>query len=113
MKKYEEAIRSLKLDNEFLGMANPKIVERNKLAIHALEMFVEFGWKLCSDGTPPIGDYSVLVWFGNLGTWDMVHVSDYFDDVTCGTGENGEQLYTKRYISENIVAWKMVEDFKP
>ena len=35
----------------------------------------------------------------------MVHIQDYFDDITAGLDENGNQLYTKRYIEMGITHW--------
>lgn len=64
----------------------------------------------CSDRLPELCDASVLVcsttgadgWpnYGfPKGGYDMVHIQDYFDDVTDGFDEDGNQKYTKMYLS--------------
>ncbi len=37
---------------------------------------------------------------------DMVHVEDYFGDITSGVDENGNQTYTKLYLSEKVTHWQ-------
>lgn len=39
------------------------------------------------------------------GGIDFVRIQDYFDDITAGPDENGNQLYTKRYIEMGITHW--------
>ena len=65
-------------------------------------------WIKCSDRLPESKDDSVLVCSVSgsaegsygfpKGGFDMVHIQDYFDDVTDGFDENGKQKYTKMYI---------------
>lgn len=62
-------------------------------------------WIKCSDRLPEKGDYNVLVYFSKLDSIDMVHVEDYFDDITAGLDENGNQLYTKMYLSNDVTHW--------
>jgi len=61
-------------------------------------------WISCSDRLPELGDYSVLG-FWQHGGWDMIHVEDYFGDITDGFNNKGEQLYTKWYQSQCITHW--------
>ena len=35
----------------------------------------------------------------------MVHIQDYFGDVTCGLDSEGKQLYTKMYLSNGVTHW--------
>ncbi|MGG5195300.1 DUF551 domain-containing protein [Citrobacter sp. S5] len=72
-------------------------------------------WIKCSDQLPESKDDSVLVCsvtgsgdntYGfPKGGFDMVHIQDYFDDVTDGFDENGKQKYTKMYIHAGITHW--------
>ncbi|MCR8603270.1 DUF551 domain-containing protein [Salmonella enterica subsp. enterica serovar Typhimurium] len=39
------------------------------------------------------------------GGIDLVHIQDYFDDITAGWDENGKQLYAERYIEMGITHW--------
>lgn len=61
-------------------------------------------WINVNDRLPEIGDYSVLAYFSENGGIDMVHVEDYFEDITNGIIE-GEQQYTKWYISQGVSHW--------
>lgn len=36
----------------------------------------------------------------------MVHVEDFFGDITNGRDENGNQKYTKLYLSHGITHWQ-------
>lgn len=62
-------------------------------------------WIKCSDELPEIGDYSVLVYFSKYGDVDMVHVVDYFSNITDGLDSDGNQLYTKWYLHRKITHW--------
>lgn len=72
-------------------------------------------WIKCSERLPESKDESVLVCsitgekYHNYGFpkggYDMVHIRDYFDDVTAGLDEQGNQLYTKQYIGAGITHW--------
>lgn len=66
-----------------------------------------FEWISVELETPPLGDYSVLVWFDH-GAWDMVHVQDWFGDITCGIDDKGNQKYTKWYLKQGITHWSFV-----
>ena len=64
-------------------------------------------WIRIEERTPELGDYSVLVWFEH-GAWDMVHVEDWFGDITNGLDENGVQQYTKWYLKQPVTHWAYV-----
>jgi len=65
--------------------------------LEAVKVFIEHysEWVRVDDKLPEIKDDSVLVHFSN-GSIETVHL-DWFDSVTCGIGENGEQLYCKAF----------------
>jgi hypothetical protein len=60
-------------------------------------------WISVNDSLPPLGDYSVLAYFKG-GGMDMVHVEDYFKDITAGI-KDGIQRYTKWYVSQGVTHW--------
>jgi hypothetical protein len=69
-------------------------------------------WVSVEERLPESEDNSVLVYFGlpdHTGfcgyVADMVHIQDYFDDITDGYDEHGNQLYTKWYLSRGITHW--------
>ena len=71
-------------------------------------------WIKCSDELPESRDDSVLVCSitGSedgkgfpKGGFDMVHIQDYFDDITDGIDEDGNQKYTKWYLTQGITHW--------
>lgn len=72
-------------------------------------------WIKCSDKLPEFKDELVLVCsitgekYDNYGFpkggYDAVHIYDYFEDITAGLDESGNQLYTKRYIESGITHW--------
>ena len=64
-------------------------------------------WIRIEERTPELGDYSVLVWFEH-GAWDMVHVEDWFGDITNGLDENCVQQYTKWYLKQHVTHWANV-----
>ena len=35
----------------------------------------------------------------------MVHIQDYFQDITAGVDEEGKQLYTKWYLTAGVTHW--------
>ncbi len=57
------------------------------------------GWISVKDKLPKIKDDSVLVHFSN-GSIETVHL-EWFDDITCGLDEDGNQLYCKRFYNHN------------
>ncbi|MER1814591.1 DUF551 domain-containing protein [Proteus mirabilis] len=63
------------------------------------------GWIRCDERLPELGDYSVLAYWSH-GGMDMVHVEDYFSDITNGLDENGNQMYTKWYLSQKVTHWQ-------
>lgn len=62
-------------------------------------------WIKCEDKIPELGDYSVLAYFSENGSIDMVHVEDYFKDITAGRDKNGILKYTKWYLSQGVTHW--------
>lgn len=68
------------------------------------------GWVKCSEKLPKLGDYSVLAYFAENGGIDMVHVQDYFADITAGLDEEGNQLFTKWYIGQGVTHWHEMPD---
>lgn len=66
-------------------------------------------WISVDDRLPELCDDSVLAVFPNGGI-DMVHIEDYFLDITCGFDEQGEQMYTKWYISQGVTHWMPLPD---
>ena len=62
-------------------------------------------WVCVNDKLPEIKDDSVLAYFSENGGIDMVHIEDYFADITAGISESGEQLYTKWYLSQGVTHW--------
>ncbi|CBJ80312.1 conserved hypothetical protein [Xenorhabdus bovienii SS-2004] len=62
-------------------------------------------WIKCSERLPEIRDDSVIVYFSN-GSMDMVHIEDCFRDIGAGVDENGNQLWTKWYLSIGITHWQ-------
>ena len=64
-------------------------------------------WVRIDERTPELGDYCVLVWFED-GGWAMVHVEDWFGDITNGLDENGVQQYTKWYLKQPVTHWAYV-----
>jgi len=56
-------------------------------------------WISVKDELPEIRDDNVLVHFSN-GSIETTHL-EWFDDITCGLGEGGEQLYCKRFTNHN------------
>lgn len=68
-------------------------------------------WISVEDRLPELGDYSVLAWFDNgelfeQGGIDMVHVEDYFKDITAGFDDEGNQAYTKWYQWQKVTHWQ-------
>ena len=62
------------------------------------------GWVRVEDAIPEIGDYSVVAFFRH-GGMDMVHVHDYFKDITAGFDAEGNQLYKKWYKIAGVTHW--------
>lgn len=65
-------------------------------------------WIKCSEKLPDLIDDTVLVYFAKSGSIETVHIQDYFSDITAGLGEDGEQLYTKWYLSQNVTHWMLL-----
>ena len=64
-------------------------------------------WIRIEERTPELGDYSVLIWFEH-GAWDMVHVEDWFGDITNGFDEHGVLQYAKWYLKQPVTHWAYV-----
>lgn len=62
-------------------------------------------WILCSEKIPDIVDDSVLAFFPQNGSVEMVHIMDFFSDITNGIDEKGNQLYTKWYLTVGVTHW--------
>jgi hypothetical protein len=62
-------------------------------------------WIKCSDRLPELEDNSVLVYFKELDSIDMVHIEDYFRDITAGLDKSGNQIYTKWYLTQGVSHW--------
>jgi hypothetical protein len=65
---------------------------------------LENQWVSVKDRLPELEDNSVLVHF-LTGSIETVHIEDNFKDITNGFGKDGNQLYTKWYISAGITHW--------
>jgi len=61
-------------------------------------------WISVKDRLPEAGDYSVMALWSDGGV-DMVHVDQYFADITNGVDDDGKQLYTKWYLTVGITHW--------
>ncbi len=61
-------------------------------------------WINVKQQMPSPGDYSVLVYFSETQSVEMVHVSDYFMPITNGV-LNGEQQYTYWYSTRGVTHW--------
>ncbi|AGG31981.1 Protein of uncharacterised function (DUF551) [Morganella morganii] len=64
------------------------------------------GWISVNERLPEIRDDSALAYWQGNGGMDMVHVGDFFGDITNGRDENGNQKYTKLYLSHGITHWQ-------
>ena len=69
-------------------------------------------WISVKDRLPKSKDDSVLVYFGDctIKGIDMVHIQDYFDDITNGLDGYKKQLYTKFYINQGITHWTLLPE---
>jgi len=54
-----------------------------------------------SDDILPSGQGRVLVVFGS-GSIEDINIESKFANITCGLDENGNQLYTKEYLSDEF-----------
>jgi hypothetical protein len=65
------------------------------------------GWVSVEDRLPESKDDGVLVHFEN-GSIETVHIQDYFDDITAGLDDDGNQMYAKWYNSHNprVTHWQ-------
>ena len=68
-------------------------------------------WVNVNDRLPILGDYSVLAYFSDNNAIDMVHVEDYFKNITAGLDDNNEQLYTKWYKTQGVTHWMSLPEY--
>lgn len=47
---------------------------------------------------------------GKMKLEKMVHIQDYFDDITAGYNDDGTQRYTKWYISQGVTHWQSLPE---
>lgn len=62
-------------------------------------------WISVDERLPEIKDDGVLAYWEGNGGIDMVHIQDYFQDITAGVDEEGKQLYTKWYLTAGVTHW--------
>ena len=62
-------------------------------------------WISVNDRMPEIKDDAVLAYWAENDGMDMVNIQDYFSEITAGLDENGNQLYTKWYLTVGITHW--------
>jgi len=71
-------------------------------------------WISVNESLPEIVDASCLVCsvYGSedgkgfpKGGYDCVYIPDYFDDITAGFDEDGNQIYTKWYLRQGVTHW--------
>lgn len=62
-------------------------------------------WIKCEDRLPELKDDGVLVYWPKIGSVETVHIEDYFKDITNGLDADGNQLYTKWYLSQGVTHW--------
>lgn len=101
------------LDTAALTSWEAEVFARGALAMRNAAALVEAqetqepareGWTACGDRLPEVRDDSVLVLFDHGGI-DMVHIQEYFGDITNGYSDDGEQLYTKYYKTAGVTHW--------
>lgn len=106
-----EAIEGFKMDNELLGDNVPGVVERNNLAIAALEKQIDNGWILCSDRLPKVGKrYLVsVIWKDELYNYRKPAVYDAV------YGADGLwHSYNYEPVSYEVIAWQpLPEPYQP
>jgi hypothetical protein len=62
-------------------------------------------WTSVEIELPELKDGSVLAYWAGHGGIDMVHIQDYFGDITDGLDAEGNQLWTKWYKSSGVTHW--------
>lgn len=70
-------------------------------------------WISVKNRLPELKDDSVLAYFGapdysgycSYGI-DMVHIEEYFKDIQDGLDQDGNQLYSKWYVSAGLTHWQ-------
>ena len=62
-------------------------------------------WISVKESIPHSCDDSVFVYFSGIGSVDVVHIQDYFDDITSGFDDEGNQIFTKWYKSQKVTHW--------
>ena len=61
-------------------------------------------WVSVTDRLPVLKDANVLAHF-TTGSIGLVHIEDYFKDITAGIDPDGKQLYTKWYLTAGVTHW--------
>lgn len=62
------------------------------------------------DDLPELKDDSVLAYWAENGNIETVHIKDYFEPITAGFDENGQQLYARWYESQGVTHWMSLPD---
>lgn len=94
----------------YYGFSSTKQLEAFRQAVIA--DFVSKQWISVEDALPELEDDSVIAYFSNNGSIEMVHIQDSFKDITNGFDDEGNQLYTKWYLSQSITHWMPLPAFK-
>jgi len=69
------------------------------------------GWVSVLDALPESDDDSVVAYWPKNKNREMVHIQDFFDDITNGLDSDGVQTYTKMYISHGVSHWHAMPEF--
>ena len=65
-------------------------------------------WNECADELPALHDGGILVYFAANDAVDLVNCEDYFREITAGLDENGNQKWTRWYLSQGVTHWALV-----
>lgn len=64
-------------------------------------------WIKCKDALPTPFDGGILVYFEANDAIDLVNCEDYFKEITAGLDENGDQKWTRWYLSQGVTHWAL------